>query len=294
MSVEEPFIRAIVDSPGDETPRLVYADWLEERGDPRAPYLRAEHELPRRLPRVYADWEQAAGKVRFLAKQLDVVWCARVSRPPLGVCCEHVQIRDRGPVITAQDIERFEQKVGIILPHDYRAFLLNYNGGVVVQTGQWLTISLPNGRKFVRGSEDRGWAHRLARQLGGAVGSETGDRELAQFHSLAPPPETGEEGWLKRWCAFRDEHIAQFPHASYEREWLSRSLEIARSERFQEFPRGGYEGILLGGVAEPELGDLISYAYSYDYSVGFEPNLFMERPPDTRRSLADFLDLIHV
>jgi uncharacterized protein (TIGR02996 family) len=32
MTDDEAFIRAIVDAPGDEAPRLVYADWLDERG----------------------------------------------------------------------------------------------------------------------------------------------------------------------------------------------------------------------------------------------------------------------
>jgi uncharacterized protein (TIGR02996 family) len=39
---DEYFIRAIVAHPGEDSPRLVYADWLEERGDPRANYLRHE------------------------------------------------------------------------------------------------------------------------------------------------------------------------------------------------------------------------------------------------------------
>ena len=44
MTEDEAFIRAIVDSPGDDTPRLVYADWLDDRADPRGAYLRAERE----------------------------------------------------------------------------------------------------------------------------------------------------------------------------------------------------------------------------------------------------------
>ena len=47
MSDDEAFIRAIVDSPGDDTPRLVYADWLDEHSDPRGDYLRAEAEAVR-------------------------------------------------------------------------------------------------------------------------------------------------------------------------------------------------------------------------------------------------------
>ena len=43
MTEDEAFIRAIVQSPGDETARLVYADWLDDRDDPRGTYLRTEH-----------------------------------------------------------------------------------------------------------------------------------------------------------------------------------------------------------------------------------------------------------
>jgi uncharacterized protein (TIGR02996 family) len=35
MTDDEAFIRAIVDAPGDDAPRLIYADWLDERGDRR-------------------------------------------------------------------------------------------------------------------------------------------------------------------------------------------------------------------------------------------------------------------
>jgi uncharacterized protein (TIGR02996 family) len=40
QSQEESFLQAIRTAPGDETPRLVYADWLEEAGDERAPWVR--------------------------------------------------------------------------------------------------------------------------------------------------------------------------------------------------------------------------------------------------------------
>ena len=44
MTEDEAFVRAVVDGPGDDTPRLVYADWLDDRNDPRCAYLRAEAE----------------------------------------------------------------------------------------------------------------------------------------------------------------------------------------------------------------------------------------------------------
>jgi uncharacterized protein (TIGR02996 family) len=45
MSTENAFLQAIHDNPEDDTTRLVYADFLEERGDPRGEFIRLEVEL---------------------------------------------------------------------------------------------------------------------------------------------------------------------------------------------------------------------------------------------------------
>jgi uncharacterized protein (TIGR02996 family) len=42
MSSDEAFLRVILASPGDGLVRSAYADWMEERGDPRAHYLRTD------------------------------------------------------------------------------------------------------------------------------------------------------------------------------------------------------------------------------------------------------------
>jgi uncharacterized protein (TIGR02996 family) len=44
MNDDHGFLRNLLASPGDGALRLVYADWLEERGDPRAKYLRLDRE----------------------------------------------------------------------------------------------------------------------------------------------------------------------------------------------------------------------------------------------------------
>jgi len=41
MSDERAFLTAILERPDDDARKLVYADWLEERGDPRGEFLRA-------------------------------------------------------------------------------------------------------------------------------------------------------------------------------------------------------------------------------------------------------------
>jgi uncharacterized protein (TIGR02996 family) len=49
MTRTDAFLEAILERPGDEVPRLVYADWLEEQGDPRGGLLR-DHCLLAQLP----------------------------------------------------------------------------------------------------------------------------------------------------------------------------------------------------------------------------------------------------
>ena len=39
---DEAFLAAIAEDPADEARRLVYADWLDDRSDPRAEFLRVE------------------------------------------------------------------------------------------------------------------------------------------------------------------------------------------------------------------------------------------------------------
>ena len=48
LEEHEAFLRAIFDAPADDTPRLVYADFLEENGEPeRAELIRVQCELER-------------------------------------------------------------------------------------------------------------------------------------------------------------------------------------------------------------------------------------------------------
>ena len=72
MSDEDAFLRAIADNLDDDAPRLVYADWLDEHGDPvRAEYLRL-------LCRV--NQTSTVDRLRELAPALDPAWVARVCR----------------------------------------------------------------------------------------------------------------------------------------------------------------------------------------------------------------------
>jgi uncharacterized protein (TIGR02996 family) len=49
MSLEQAFIADIVERPDDDAPRLIYADWLQDNGDPdRGEFIRAQCELARK------------------------------------------------------------------------------------------------------------------------------------------------------------------------------------------------------------------------------------------------------
>ncbi|HJZ90199.1 MAG TPA: TIGR02996 domain-containing protein [Gemmataceae bacterium] len=145
MTDDEAFLRAILAAPRDEAPRLAFADWLDERGDPRGAYLRAEVNWARSQS---ADDMNA---VRAAATGLDLVWSARVSRPPAGVCCDRVRFRKhepdlKRPTLTPRAIDAVEGRFGITFSADYRAFLLNYNGGrpdpgtFHQPNGQWVEL----------------------------------------------------------------------------------------------------------------------------------------------------------
>jgi len=123
VTEDEAFIRAIVDRPGEDTVRLVYADWLDDHDDPRGPYLRAEHEW------VATHDPSERETLRQLAKSLDPVWVALVSRPPVGVCCDQLGIAKSSIRLHPRDIDQLEQRLKLAIPVEYRAFLLNYNGG---------------------------------------------------------------------------------------------------------------------------------------------------------------------
>jgi uncharacterized protein (TIGR02996 family) len=43
MNHHDAFLRAVIEAPDDDTPRLVYADWLDDHGDPdRADFIRVQ------------------------------------------------------------------------------------------------------------------------------------------------------------------------------------------------------------------------------------------------------------
>src|SRR5262245_30437487 len=76
---EQSFLNAILAAPDDSAPRLIYADWLDERNDldsvAKATFLRGseDHALDRKA-------------LQRLAADLDPAWLAVVSRLPIENC----------------------------------------------------------------------------------------------------------------------------------------------------------------------------------------------------------------
>ncbi len=79
MTEDDAFIRTIREQPDDETARLVYADWLDDRSDPRAEYLRAEAAWVALQPSD-EQYRPLYRRVSQLAAALDPEWFAGVSR----------------------------------------------------------------------------------------------------------------------------------------------------------------------------------------------------------------------
>jgi uncharacterized protein (TIGR02996 family) len=79
--MDDAFLAALAANFDDETTRLVYADWLDERGDPRGPFLRAEVEWAR----LHLDDEAfppALARLSIAQRGIDAEWVERVSRLP--------------------------------------------------------------------------------------------------------------------------------------------------------------------------------------------------------------------
>jgi uncharacterized protein (TIGR02996 family) len=85
MPDDAEFIAQILACPGDDGPRLVYADWLDEQGDVRGHWLRMTCELAH-LPEGSTRRPLLQRQIRLLAIKIDPDWRASVSRAPIENC----------------------------------------------------------------------------------------------------------------------------------------------------------------------------------------------------------------
>src|SRR4051794_18124688 len=89
---EVALLKAIRANPGDDAPRLVYADWLDEHGGPeeraRAEFIRADCALAQLSPAAEdnPEWRQARDRVLALETAHKAAWAI-----PLGLTPDRVQ-----------------------------------------------------------------------------------------------------------------------------------------------------------------------------------------------------------
>lgn len=73
------FIAAIIANPADDLPRLIFADWLDERGDPRGEFIRVQCELAK----VKCSRSQGND---FPGRCTDTSWCRYCPRRGPMIC----------------------------------------------------------------------------------------------------------------------------------------------------------------------------------------------------------------
>ncbi len=85
QSDDDAFIAEILASPNDDTPRLIYADWLEDQGDHRAEYLRLECEIAglRKSDSLFIELQP---RMEALRKNIDVRWLTALGRTRIANC----------------------------------------------------------------------------------------------------------------------------------------------------------------------------------------------------------------
>lgn len=84
---EQPFLDEIRANPDDDAARLVYADWLEERGDVRAEYLRVEVEYQDARRRLWRS-RQVQKRLHEIRQSIGLDWLAVVARTRIENCCD--------------------------------------------------------------------------------------------------------------------------------------------------------------------------------------------------------------
>ena len=135
---------------------MVYADWLDESGDPRGEFLRLESEF---LDLPPADDPRAAAliaRLRELHHTIDPDWIALVRRVQLDPLDEllAVLVPPERPFRATGNWELVESEIGLKLPADYKAYLAAYGGGLVN------SISIPS--PFDVSNDVRNWWERWA------------------------------------------------------------------------------------------------------------------------------------
>src|ERR1019366_9385047 len=79
VSAEDAFLHTILAHPDDDIPRLVFADWLEEHGNPRGTFIRLQCDRAK-LTQYDPAWKDILAQEAALLKQYEAEWNTPVLR----------------------------------------------------------------------------------------------------------------------------------------------------------------------------------------------------------------------
>src|SRR5262249_34410504 len=120
MSAEEAFREAIVADPTDDGPRLIYADWLEERGDRCGEFLRVQTALARmpKKDRRYGSLRKRLKELRSAIDSGSLAWFNALRyRTAFAALARPLRPRDGFP---ENRIAQGEGRLGIQMPRALR------------------------------------------------------------------------------------------------------------------------------------------------------------------------------
>ena len=252
MTVEDQLLAGIA----DPATRSVYADWLEERGDPRADLVRIAHDVwnePLDLLAV----RRLFARRRELRGVGDPEWRRRITLPTiaelrrrigilagLGRAAEHEW--KLSPPLTEAEVTALETgRLGVPLPAQYRRYLIELaNGGAGPELGihpiaDAMDVWTPEPFQIPQFNEDGD-----EDPMTGVLGIGTGDY-TTRYHLICVGPHAGEvwisthNGWSPiradgEWAGSMEEqqqtpHIECAQFLDWYASWLDETLwDIAR------------------------------------------------------------------
>jgi uncharacterized protein (TIGR02996 family) len=124
MVDEQAFIQAILANPTDDGPRLVYADWLEERGNPRGEFLRIQTALARmpRKDKRHAPFRKRLQELRSTLGSESLAWFNTLRyRTAFAALARPLTPRDGVP---EKRVVQGERRLGVNLPRALRDYYL--------------------------------------------------------------------------------------------------------------------------------------------------------------------------